>query len=37
MDEIAIGVSADRDSCPDLDVMLDAIDAELAGLGAVAA
>jgi diacylglycerol O-acyltransferase / wax synthase len=37
MDEIAIGVSADRDSCPDLDVMLDAIDRELAGLGAVAA
>ena len=37
MDEIAIGVSADRDSCPDLDVMLDAIDGELARLGAVAA
>ena len=37
MDEIAIGVSADRDACPDLDVMIDAIGAELAGLVAVAA
>ena len=31
MDEIAIGVSADRDSCPDLEVMLAGIEAELAG------
>ena len=37
MDEIAIGISADRDSCPDLDVLIDAIGAELASLGAVAA
>ena len=37
MDEISIGVSADRDACPDLDVMLEAIDQELARLGAVAA
>ena len=37
MDEIVIGVSADRDACPDLDVMLGAIDAELARLTAVIA
>ncbi len=37
MDEVAIGVSADRDSCPDLEVMLAGIEAELAGLGAVTA
>jgi WS/DGAT/MGAT family acyltransferase len=37
MDEIAIGVNADRDSCPDLDVMIDAIRHELDRLGAVAA
>jgi diacylglycerol O-acyltransferase / wax synthase len=37
MDEVAIGVSADRDACPDLDVMLEAIDAELAHLTAVTA
>jgi WS/DGAT/MGAT family acyltransferase len=37
MDEVAIGVSADRDSCPDLDVMLEAIESELGRLAAVAA
>ena len=35
MDEIAIGVSADRDACPDLDVMLEGIAAEIARLSAV--
>jgi WS/DGAT/MGAT family acyltransferase len=35
MDEIVVGVSADRDACPDLEVMLDAIGSELARLEAV--
>ncbi len=37
MDEIVIGISADRDACPDLDVMLAGIEVELADLGAVPA
>ena len=36
MDEVAIGVSADRDSCPDLDVMIDAIHLELGRLSQLA-
>ncbi|MGO9490534.1 MAG: wax ester/triacylglycerol synthase family O-acyltransferase [Solirubrobacteraceae bacterium] len=36
MDEVAIGITADRDSCPDLDVMLEAIHAELTGLARLA-
>jgi WS/DGAT/MGAT family acyltransferase len=33
LDEIAIGISADRDSCPDLDVLVSGIEHELEALG----
>jgi hypothetical protein len=36
LDEIAIGISADRDSCPDLDVLVSGIEHELAALGELA-
>jgi WS/DGAT/MGAT family acyltransferase len=36
LDEMAIGVSADRDSCPDLDVLVSGIESELAALGELA-
>jgi WS/DGAT/MGAT family acyltransferase len=36
LDEIAIGISADRDSCPDLDVLVSGIAHELAALGELA-
>jgi len=36
MDEIAIGISADRDSCPDLEILLAGLESELTGLGQLA-
>jgi diacylglycerol O-acyltransferase len=36
MDEVAIGISADRDSCPDVDVLAAGIREELAGLAELA-